>query len=154
MGGCGFVASTRLSVLHQRFSHNLRRPLSSLGAKPMSKTKTFLDWWQELVAVLGLLLLLTPVLAGCGADPTAAPTEPSEPTEISVEPATATLVPTEPPTPTAAPTQPPPTATPTEEPTPEPVDDTACISCHTDEEALQAVAVEEEKPEVESEGEG
>jgi hypothetical protein len=36
----------------------------------------------------------------------------------------------------------------------EAVDDTACIACHTDEETLKAVAVEEEVPEVESEGEG
>jgi hypothetical protein len=43
---------------------------------------------------------------------------------------------------------------PTDTPTPEPVDDTACISCHTDEETLKAVAKEEEEPEVESEGEG
>jgi hypothetical protein len=34
------------------------------------------------------------------------------------------------------------------------VDDTACIGCHTDEETLKLVAVEEEAPEVESEGEG
>jgi hypothetical protein len=34
------------------------------------------------------------------------------------------------------------------------VDDTACIGCHTDEETLKAVATQEEKPEVESEGEG
>ena len=43
---------------------------------------------------------------------------------------------------------------PTEEPTPEVVDDTACVACHTDQETLQAVAEEEEAPEVESEGEG
>jgi len=34
------------------------------------------------------------------------------------------------------------------------VDDSACITCHTSEETLQALAVEEEKPEIESEDEG
>jgi mono/diheme cytochrome c family protein len=43
---------------------------------------------------------------------------------------------------------------PTDTPTPEVVDDTACIACHTDEATLQALAQEEEAPEVESEGEG
>jgi hypothetical protein len=46
------------------------------------------------------------------------------------------------------PTEPPPT------PTPEPIDDTGCIACHTSQETLQAMATEEEAPEVESEGEG
>jgi outer membrane biosynthesis protein TonB len=130
----------------------------------MSRTKTFLARWKSPMALLGLLLVFALLLVGCG-EPTAAPTEPPKPTEVSVAPSTPTSAPTEPPapttvptepppTPTTVPTEPPPTATPTEEPTPEPVDDSACITCHTSEETLQALAVEEEKPEVESEGEG
>ena len=120
--------------------------------------------------LLGLLLVLVLLLAGCGGEPTAAPTEPP-PTEVAVQPTTPptelpapteppvptevppTEVPTEPP-PTEAPTEPPPTATPTEEPTPEAVDDTACVACHTDEETLKAVAEEPEETEALSEGEG
>ena len=119
--------------------------------------------------LLGLLLVLVLALVGCGGEPTAAPTEPL-PTEIAVqpttpateppaptEPPTPTDVPTEPPpteAPTEPPTEPPPTATPTEEPTPEPVDDTACVTCHTDEETRKAVAEEPEETESLSEGEG
>jgi PBP1b-binding outer membrane lipoprotein LpoB len=130
----------------------------------MRKTRTFLAGWRGTAILLGLLFLLTLMLVGCGGEPTAAPTEPPPPTEVSAAPATPTSaptepptptdIPTEPPTPTDVPTEPPPTATPTEEPTPEPVDDTACITCHTSEETLQALAIEEEAPEVESEGEG
>lgn len=122
----------------------------------MSKTKTFLVRWSGVAAIAGLLLLFTLVLAGCG-EPTAVPTKPpvseATPTKIAAEPATPTSTPTEPP-PTAVPTEPPPTAVPTEPPTPEPVDDTGCITCHTNEESLKALAQEEEEPEVESEGEG
>ena len=114
--------------------------------------------------LLGLLLVLVLALAGCGGEPTAVPTEPP-PTEVAVQPTTPateppaptevppTDVPTEPP-PTEVPTEPPPTATPTEEPTPEPVDDTACVTCHTDEETLKEVAEEPEAAESLSEGEG
>ena len=120
----------------------------------MRKTKMFLTGWKGVAILFGLLFLLTLMLVGCGGEPTAAPTEPPAPTKVSAAPATPTSAPTEPPTPTDVPTEPPPTATPTEEPTPEPVDDTACITCHTSEETLQALATEEEAPEVESEGEG
>ena len=128
----------------------------------MIRTKAFLSRCKIPMGLLGLLLVFALLLAGCG-EPTVIPTEPQEPTEVAVVPPTS--APTEPPTPTAlptdppptltdVPTEPPPTATPTEEPTPEPVDDSACITCHTSEETLQALAVEEEVPEVESEGEG
>ena len=130
----------------------------------MTRTKMLLVRGRGIAALLGLLLALVLLLAGCGGEPTAAPTEPP-PTEIAVQPTTAptekptqpptpTEEPTEPPTPTEAPTEPPPTATPTEEPTPEPVDDTACVACHTDEETLKTVAEEPEETEVLSEGEG
>jgi hypothetical protein len=121
-----------------------------------------------MTSLAGLLVLVAVVLAGCGqstdvaVEPTSAPTEPATPTSAPTELPPPTKAPTQPPTPTEVPTEPPPTDTPaptdtpvpTDTPTPEPVDDTACISCHTDEETLKAVAKEEEKPEVESEGEG
>ena len=128
----------------------------------MSKTKTFLVRGTRVAVLIGLLLVLVLLLAGCGGEPTAAPTEPP-PTEVAAQPTEAptepppTEVPTEPPpteTPTDVPTEVPPTATPTEEPTPEPVDDTACVACHTDEDALKAVAEEPEETEALSEGEG
>jgi outer membrane biosynthesis protein TonB len=140
--------------------------LNRFGEKPMSRTKTFPIGHA---ALLGLLLVLVLVLAGCGGEPTAAPTEPAEPTEVAAapteppaptdvptEPPTPTEVPTEPPTPTDLPTEPPPTDTPvpTEEPTPEPVDDSGCITCHADEETLKALATEPEAVESISEGEG
>jgi PBP1b-binding outer membrane lipoprotein LpoB len=106
----------------------------------MDRTTTFLVKGRRAGVLLGLLLVLALLLAGCGGEPTAVPTEPPEPTEVSVAP-----------TPTEEPTQPP---TPTEEPTPVPVDDTACIGCHTDEETLKAVAEEPEEAEALSEGEG
>ena len=109
----------------------------------MSRTKTLLLRGRGVAVLLGLLLVLVIALAGCGGEPTAVPTEPP-PTEVAVQPTT----------PTEAPTEPPPTATPTEEPTPEPVDDTACVACHTDEETLKEVAEEPEETEALSEGEG
>jgi outer membrane biosynthesis protein TonB len=132
----------------------------------MSRTRMFFARRTGVTTLLGLLLLVALVLAGCGGKPTAAPTEPPEPTEVAAATVAPTVAPTEPPKPTdvpteeptpeptEAPTEPPPTATPTEEPTPEPIDDTGCITCHTDEETLKAMATEEEAPEVESEGEG
>ena len=113
--------------------------------------------WRVFALVGALVLLL--LVAGCGSEPTDVAVAPTEPQ------ATATSAPTEPPAPTdtAAPTDTPaptetpvPTATPapTDTPTPEAVDDSACVACHTSEEVLQAMATEEEAPEVESEGEG
>jgi outer membrane biosynthesis protein TonB len=128
----------------------------------MSKTMTFGIRWRG-VALLGLLLLFALVLVACGAEPTEVAVQPTEPeavatevvpTEVPTELPAPTEVPTEPPTPTDVPTEPPPTATPTEEPTPEPVDDSGCITCHTDEETLKALAVEPEAAESLSEGEG
>ena len=138
----------------------------------MGKTTTFPKMWSG--ALVALLLLMVPLaLMACGGQPTevavqptAAPTE-APPTEVPPTDEPTEPPPTEAPTdvpPTEAPTEPPPTDTPeptdeptpepTDEPTPEAVDDTACIGCHTDEETLKLVAVEEEVPEVESEGEG
>jgi hypothetical protein len=132
----------------------------------MSQTKKSLASckWATLVA---LLLFVPLVLLACG-EPTTAPTEPPEAkttaTTVAAAPATATSVPTEEPTepppteppPTEPPTEPPPTDTPepTEEPTPVVLDDSACITCHTSEETLKAMATEEEETESLSEGEG
>jgi outer membrane biosynthesis protein TonB len=124
----------------------------------MTKTKTFLANWQAM-ASLGLLLLIALILlSACGADEpttiaveaTAAPTEPPAPTSVATQPPAPTDTPTEPPAPTEVPTEPPTTNT----PTPEVVDDSACIACHTDEEALKAVAEEPAEVESLSEGEG
>jgi hypothetical protein len=139
----------------------------SFGEKHMSQTKRLLasSKWATLVA---LLLFVPLVLLACG-EPTAAPTEPpvakSTATTVAAAPATATSAPTEeptePPAPTEPPTEPPPTEPPptdtpepTEEPTPVVVDDSACITCHTSEETLKAMATEEEETESLSEGEG
>jgi hypothetical protein len=132
------------------------------GEMRMSKTTMSRVSWRG-AALVGLLLLFALVLVACGAEPTEVAVQPTEPeaaatdvapTEAPTEPLAPTDVPTEPPTPTDVPTEPPPTATPTEEPTPEPVDDSGCITCHTDEETLKALAVEPEAAESLSEGEG
>ena len=100
-----------------------------------------------LVVAAVLLLLTALALGGC-----------AEPAVIAAVEPTATLYP--PPT-----DIPPPVPGPTPEsfafplPAPtheegEPVDDQNCVDCHTDKETLKAFAEEEEKPKVESEGEG
>jgi hypothetical protein len=120
----------------------------------MSKTRMSQVKWQAMATLALLLFAALILLSACGA---------AEPTRVAVEPTTAATeppapasVPTEPPAPTGAPTEPPPTDTPapTDTPTPEVVDDSACIACHTDEEALKAVAEELEEAESLSEGEG
>ena len=124
----------------------------------MNTTRMFRARWRWATALVVLLLLAGLSLAGCGGEPTAAPTEvAAEPTPAPTEVPPTEVPPTEEPTEvpaTATPTEVPPTATPTEEPTPEVVDDSGCVTCHTSQETLQALAVEPEAPEVESEGEG
>lgn len=102
---------------------------------------------------LGILVLSVLLLAACGNAATPAPA----PTAV---PPTATAVPpTQPPaSPTLAPTDTPapePTATATEAPVAAAsVDSTNCVTCHTSEETLQKLAVEEAPAEKLSEGEG
>jgi hypothetical protein len=99
--------------------------------------------------VLIVLLLVAGTLTGCG--------QPG--VIVAIEP-TATAYP---PSPTDVPPPPPgptpeafdfPLAAPTNVEETEPVTDQACVDCHTDEEGLKALAEDEEKPAVESEGEG
>jgi hypothetical protein len=123
----------------------------------MSRTKMSSTLWKIAGFVGALFLLLFAV--GCGAEPTdvvVAPTEPqAEATSAPTEPPapTDTLAPTDTVAPTDAPL-PTDTPEPTDTAMPEVVDDSACITCHTSEETLQALAQEEEEPAVESEGEG
>jgi outer membrane biosynthesis protein TonB len=118
------------------------------------------------LALVSLLLIAVVLgLASCGDEPepttvaqaTTAPAGPAEADTAQPEPTEPpTQAPTEPVAPTTEPTETPvpPTETPEPTNTPEPVvDDSACITCHTTEETLQALAVEEEVAEL-SEGEG
>jgi hypothetical protein len=117
----------------------------------MNKTKRQFRFWGRMAVVIGLLLLAVVALSGCGG-----------PGEITAVEPTATIYPP-PPTDIPAPTPGPtpaamdfPIAAPTRAPV-EPaaeVDDQTCRECHTNEQVLQAMATEEEAPEVESEGEG
>jgi len=115
----------------------------------MGDTKRHLAVNGKLVAGVCLLFLACLLLTGCMEGPTIAAVEP-----------TATLYA---PPPTDVPPSPPP------EPTPEALDfplgpptpmssdvpnDESCITCHTDEETLKALATEEETAESLSEGEG
>ena len=117
----------------------------------MSETKRLFRVWGVMTAVIPILILAVLALTGC-----------SGPGEIAVVEPTATIyappptdIPAPPPGPTpaaldfpiAAPTRA--EAEPEEE-----ASDTTCVDCHTSEQVLQAMATEEEAPEVESEGEG
>ena len=121
--------------------------------------------------MLGLLIIALAALAGCGGQPAAQPTAVAQvetaippavpPTEAPPAPTATAIPPTQAPepSPTLAPTDTPapePTATATEAPAAEPVaiDSTNCVTCHTNEEMLQKLAVEEEPAEKLSEGEG
>ncbi len=134
----------------------------------MSRPKRYLVRRPGAPALLVLFIPLVALLVGCGGT-ARTPTEPPQPTRVSeaaptdapTQPPTEepTSEPTSAPTPTEQPTNTPtqvPTATPapTPTPTPIPVDDSGCVTCHTSEETLQALATEEEAPEIESEGEG
>jgi hypothetical protein len=108
-----------------------------LRERPMSQTKRFFGILHHALA-----------LTGC-----------AEPAAIAAVEPTATLYP---PPPTDIPPPPPgptpaalnfPLAAPTRVEA-EPVDDQACVDCHTDKETLTAVAKEEEIEEALSEGEG
>jgi hypothetical protein len=104
--------------------------------------------WLSVGAMVVFSLLAALSLAGCG-----------EPMAIAVVEPTATvfaLPPTDIPSPSPGPTPEAldfPLAAPTSVEV-EPVDDQACVNCHTSEETLKEVAEEEESPESLSEGEG
>lgn len=114
--------------------------------------------------VLGVLLIGLLVLSACGgAAPAPAQVAQAPATEAAAAPTNTAAPPTTaptntavPPTATLAPTATAePTATPTEAPTAVAIPDaTNCVTCHTDEVALQELAVEEEVAEKLSEGEG
>ena len=114
--------------------------------------------WARTAAILGVLLLGITLLAACSGAP--APTAVAEaPTTAPIAPTDTAAPPTVPPaTATLAPTDTPaPAATATEAPSPTAVvvaDATNCVTCHTSEEVLQKLAVEEEPAEKLSEGEG
>jgi mono/diheme cytochrome c family protein len=121
-----------------------------------------------MAVILGALLVGLLLLTACSGAPAPAPTvvaeapttAPAEPTAAPIAPTDTVAPPTEPPaTATLAPTDTPapePTATATEAPAAAPVaiDSTNCVACHTSEETLQKLAVEEEPAEKLSEGEG
>jgi hypothetical protein len=123
--------------------------------------------WAGTLALLGLLIIALATLAGCGGQPAAQPTAVAQvetavpPTEAPPAPTATAIPPTQvpEPSPTLAPTDTPapePTATATEAPAAEPValDSANCITCHTSEETLQKLAVEDEPVDSLSEGEG
>jgi len=118
-----------------------------------------------MLAVFGLLIVGVILLGACGsqpaAQPTAAPQAPTAAPPTEAPPTNTAIPPTQAPepSPTLAPTDTPapePTATATETPAAAPVslDSTNCVTCHTSEETLQKLAVEEEPAESLSEGEG
>jgi hypothetical protein len=123
--------------------------------------------WVGTFALLGLLIIALATLAGCGGQPAAQPTAVAQvetavpPTEVLPQLTATAIPPTQAPepSPALAPTDTPapePTATATEAPAAAPaaIDSTNCVTCHTSEETLQKLAVEEEPAEKLSEGEG
>jgi len=122
--------------------------MTALRERAMSETKRLFRAWGVVTAVIAVLIL---ALTGC-----------SGPGEIAVVEPTATIYappPTDIPAPTPGPTPAAldfPIAAPTRaeaEPEDQASDET-CVECHTNQHVLQAMATEEEEPEVESEGEG
>jgi hypothetical protein len=121
--------------------------------------------WVGTLALLGFLIVGVITLAACGGQPAAPPPAATQaPTAVpptEAPPTNTAIPPTQAPepSPTLAPTDTPapkPTPTATEAPTAEPVaiDSSNCVACHTSEETLQKLAVEEEPAESLSEGEG
>ncbi len=103
-------------------------------------------------ARLGILVLSVLLLAACGNAATPTPTAPT-----AIPSADTAVPPTQPPaSPTLAPTDTPAsTAAATEAPVAAAaVDSTNCVTCHTSEETLQQLAVEQAPAEKLSEGEG
>jgi hypothetical protein len=114
----------------------------------MSETKGFLRVWGGVVMMVALLFVVAVALTGC-AQP--APIAAVEPTATAYGPPP-TDIPVLAPGPTPAALDfplPPPTQVESES-----IDDETCVSCHTDEETLKALAEEKEVEEELSEGEG
>lgn len=136
--------------------------------------------WVGLASVVAGVVLVLFALSGCAMAPAPAPVQVAQaPTEAPEVAAPTEAPPTEVPPTEVPPTEVPPTDTPeptetlapTDTPAPEPTateapteapaaapvvstDPTNCINCHTNQETLQALAVEEEPAESLSEGEG
>jgi mono/diheme cytochrome c family protein len=120
----------------------------------------------RIAVVAGVLLLGGVLLAACGGKPAPQPTAVAQaptalpPHDTAIPPTETAIPPTDTPapSPTLAPTDTPaPTATATEAPTAAQaasVDSTNCVTCHTSEETLRKLAVEEAPAEKLSEGEG
>ena len=114
----------------------------------MGDTKRHFTLNGKLVAGVCLLFLACLLLTGCMEGPAIAAVEPT----ATLYPPPPTDVPAPPPAPTPEALDfplPPPTHVSSDLP-----DDQSCITCHTDEEALKALATEEEVAESLSEGEG
>jgi hypothetical protein len=125
--------------------------MTALRERTMSETKRLFRVWGVMTAVIAVLILAVLALTGC-----------SGPGEIAVVEPTATIyappptdIPAPPPGPTPAALDFPIAAPTRAEAEPEDeASDATCVDCHTSEQVLQAMATEEEEPEVESEGEG
>ena len=116
----------------------------------MSKAKKLFRFWGGMAVVIGLLLLAVMALGGCGGPGAITALEPTA--TIYPPPPTDIPAPTPGPTPAAMDF---PIAAPTRVQVEQvEVNDQTCVDCHTNEQVLQAMATEEEAPEVESEGEG
>ncbi len=114
----------------------------------MKRTKSLFAKPLGVAIVVGLLFLIILTLSGC-----------AEPAAVAAVPPTSTVyapLPTETPHPPPEPTPASldfPLPAPTQEPIEVP-DDQLCVSCHTNEQTLEAKAEEEEITETLSEGEG
>ena len=125
--------------------------MTALRERTMNQTKRQFRVWGGVAVVIAVLGLAALALTGCAG-----------PGEIAVVEPTATIYA---PPPTDIPAPPPgptpkaldfPIAAPTRVEVEEvaQASDETCVECHTNQQVLQAMATEEEAPEVESEGEG
>jgi hypothetical protein len=125
--------------------------MTALRERRMSKSKRQFRVWGGVAVASAVLILAFLSLTGCagpaeitGVEPTATIYAPP-PTDIPAPPPGPTPEALD--FPIAAPTR-------AEVEEVEQASDETCIECHTNQQVLQAMATEEEAPEVESEGEG